>query len=38
LVLDAIALAISDNQAAQPMNEAKRQLFTTIFEQDRKAV
>jgi len=31
-------LAISDNQAAQPMNEAKRLLFTTIFEQDRKAV
>lgn len=36
--LDAIALAISDNQAAQQMNEAKRQLFKTIFEQDRKAV
>ena len=36
--LDAIALAISDNEAAKQMNEAKRQLFKTIFEQDRKAV
>jgi transposase InsO family protein len=36
--LDAIALAISDNEAAKQMNEAKRQLFKTIFEQNRKAV
>ena len=36
--LDAIALAISDNEAAKQMNEAKRQLFKTIFEQDCKAV
>ena len=35
--LDAIALRISDNEAAKQMNEAKRQLFTTIFEQGRKA-
>ena len=34
--LDAIALAISDNEAAKQMNEAKRKLFMTIFEQDRK--
>ncbi len=36
--LDAIAMAISDNEAAKQMNEAKRQLFNTIFEQGRKAV
>ncbi len=36
--LDAIALTISDNEAAKQMNEAKRQLFKTIFEQDCKAV
>ena len=36
--LDAIALAISDNEAAKQMNEAKRQLFKAIFEQGRKAV
>jgi transposase InsO family protein len=36
--LDAIAAAISDNEAAKQMNEAKRQLFKTIFEQGRKAV
>ena len=36
--LDAIALALSDNEAAKQMNEAKRQLFRTIFEQGRKAV
>jgi transposase InsO family protein len=36
--LDAIALALSDNEAAKQMNEAKRQLFKTIFEQGRKAV
>ena len=35
--LDAIALGISDNEAAKQMNEAKRQLFKTIFEQGRKA-
>ena len=35
--LDAIALRISDNEAAKQMSEAKRQLFTTIFEQGRKA-
>ena len=35
--LDAIALSISDNVAAQQMNEAKRQLFRTIFGQGRKA-
>ncbi len=36
--LDAIALALSDNEAAKQMNEAKRQLFKTIFEQGRKAI
>ncbi len=36
--LDAMALAISDNEAAKQMNEAKRKLFNTIFEQNRKAV
>ena len=36
--LDAIALSISDNEAAKQMNEAKRKLFKTIFEQGRKAV
>jgi len=36
--LDAIALAISDNEAAKQLNEAKRQLFKTIFEQGRQAV
>lgn len=30
------ALLISDNDAAQQMNEAKRQLFKTIFGQGRK--
>jgi transposase InsO family protein len=35
--LDAIALSISDNVAAQQMNAAKRQLFKTIFGQGRKA-
>ncbi|MCP4992747.1 MAG: transposase family protein, partial [Gammaproteobacteria bacterium] len=34
--LDAIALAISDNEAAKQMNEAKRKLFKTIFEQHKK--
>lgn len=36
--LDAIALALSDNEAAKQMNEAKRQLFKAIFEQGRKAI
>ena len=35
--LDPIALSISDNVAAQQMNEAKRQLFRTLFGQGRKA-
>ena len=35
--LDAIALRISDNEAAKQMNEAKRLLFNAIFEQDKKA-
>jgi len=35
--LDAIALAISDNEAAKQMNDAKHRLFKTIFGQDRKA-
>ncbi len=34
--LDAIALAISDNEAAKQMNEAKRKLFKAIFEQNKK--
>ncbi|MFM2004603.1 MAG: hypothetical protein RLZZ09_258, partial [Pseudomonadota bacterium] len=32
-----IALSISDNVAAQQMNEAKQQLFKAIFGQGRKA-
>lgn len=36
--LDAIALAISDYEAAKQMNEAKQQLFKTIFEQGRKSI
>jgi transposase InsO family protein len=35
--LDAIALAMTDNEAARRMNEAKRKLFNAIFAQDRKA-
>jgi len=35
--LDAIALSISDNEAVKQMNEAKRKLFKTIFEQERSA-
>lgn len=35
--LDAIALSINDNVAAQQMNEAKQQLFKAIFGQGRKA-
>ncbi len=34
--LDAIALAISNNEAVKQMNKAKHKLFKTIFEQDRK--
>ena len=34
--LDEIAYAISDNEAARQMNEARKQLFKTIFEQDRR--
>ena len=30
------ALAISDNEAAQQLNEARKQLFKTIHEQDQK--
>ena len=33
--LDAIAFSISDNDAVKQMNEAKRKLFKTIFEQER---
>ena len=35
--LDDMALSISDNDAVQRMNEAKQQLFRTIFERRRKA-
>ena len=34
--LDAIAYAISDNEAAKQMNEAKQQLFRTIHEQGKR--
>ncbi len=34
--LDAIAYAISDNEAATQMNEAKKKLFNTIFEQGKR--
>ncbi len=34
--LDEIAYAISDNEAAMQMNEARKQLFKTISEQDRR--
>ncbi len=34
--LNDIALAISDNEAAQQLNEARKQLFKTIHEQDQK--
>ncbi len=34
--LDAIAYAISDNEAAKQMNEAKHKLFKTIHEQDKR--
>ena len=33
--LDDIALAISDNEAAHQLNEARKQLFKTIHEQDQ---
>lgn len=35
--LDAIANAISDNDAAKQLQEAKQQLFKTIFEQNQAA-
>ncbi len=34
--LDAIAYAISDNEAAKQMNEAKQKLFKTIHEQGKR--
>ncbi len=34
--LDDIALAISDNEAARQLNEARKQLFKTIHEQNQK--
>ena len=34
--LDAIAYAISDNEAAKHMNEAKQKLFKTIHEQGKR--
>jgi hypothetical protein len=34
--LDDIAFAISDNEAAQQLNEARKQLFKTIHEQDQQ--
>jgi hypothetical protein len=35
--LDAIATSISDNDAVQRLNDAKKQLFTSIFEQSKLA-
>ena len=35
--LDDIVCAISDNDAAKQLNEAKRKLFKTIFEQEHRA-
>ena len=35
--LDAIALAINDNEAAKQLKEAKQQLFKTIAEQNHQA-
>ena len=35
--LDAIALSMSDNEAVQQMNEAKQQLFKSIFGRRKKA-
>ncbi len=34
--LDDIALSISDNEAAHQLNEARKQLFKTIHEQDQR--
>ena len=34
--LDAIAYAISDNEAATQMNKAKQKLFKTIYEQGKR--
>ena len=36
-MLDEIADAISDNDAAKQLNEAKRKLFNSIFEQKYSA-
>ena len=33
--LDEIALSISDNEAVKQMNEAKRKLYKSIFEQEQ---
>ena len=35
--LNAISLAISDNEAAKWLKDAKQQLFKTIAEQDNQA-
>ena len=32
-ILDAIAYHVSDNQAAEQLQQARRELFNTIFEQ-----
>ena len=34
--LNDTALAISDNEAVQQLNEARKQLFKTIHEQDQQ--
>ena len=34
--LNDMALAISDNEAAHQLNEARKQLFKTIHEQDQQ--
>ena len=36
-VLDAIAMSINDNEAAQRLKEAKQELFKTIAEQSSQA-
>ena len=35
-ILDRIAYQISDNAAADALQQARRQLFTTIYEQAQK--
>jgi hypothetical protein len=35
--LDAYAAATSDNEAAHQMNEARNQLFQTIYKRSKKA-